>query len=89
MSGILRAFNGMTPTVALTAFVADTAVLIGDVTIEEGASIWYGAVLRGDIAPIVVHCNANIQDNVVGHERPSALTALVSPDSVWVAAFPS
>lgn len=67
MSGILRAFNGKTPTVALTAFVADTAVLIGDVTIEEGASIWYGAVLRGDIAPIVVHCNANVQDNVVGH----------------------
>ncbi|RIE10437.1 gamma carbonic anhydrase family protein [Candidatus Cryosericum hinesii] len=67
MSGILRTFNGTTPTVASTAFVADTAVLIGDVTIEEGASIWYGVVLRGDIAPIVVHRNANVQDNVVGH----------------------
>ena len=67
MSGILRAFDGKTPTVASTAFVADTAVLIGDVTIEEGASIWYGVVLRGDIAPIVVHHNANVQDNVVGH----------------------
>ncbi len=67
MSGILRAFNGNTPTVASTAFVADTAVLIGDVTIEEGASIWYGVVLRGDIAPIIVHHNANVQDNVVGH----------------------
>ncbi|MHB8105964.1 MAG: gamma carbonic anhydrase family protein [Candidatus Cryosericum sp.] len=67
MSGILRAFDGNTPTVASTSFVADTAVLIGDVTIEEGASIWYGVVLRGDIAPIVVHRNANVQDNVVGH----------------------
>ena len=67
MSGILRAFNGKAPIVASTAFVADTAVLIGDVTVEEGATIWYGAVLRGDIAPIVVHRNANIQDNVVGH----------------------
>ncbi|MCX6063803.1 MAG: gamma carbonic anhydrase family protein [Caldiserica bacterium] len=67
MAGILRAFDGKTPTVALTAFVADTAVLIGDVTIEEGASIWYGVVLRGDIAPIVVQRNANVQDNVVGH----------------------
>ena len=67
MSAILRAFDGKTPTVASTAFVADTAVLIGDVTIEEGASIWYGVVLRGDIAPIVVHRNANVQDNVVGH----------------------
>ncbi|MCE5192793.1 MAG: gamma carbonic anhydrase family protein [Candidatus Cryosericum sp.] len=67
MSGILRAFNGKTPTVASTAFIAETAVLIGDVTIEEGASIWYGTVLRGDIAPIVVHRNANVQDNAVGH----------------------
>jgi carboxymethylenebutenolidase len=38
------------------------------VTVEEGASIWYGVVLRGDIAPIVVHRNAKVQDNVVGHE---------------------
>ncbi|MCX6085638.1 MAG: gamma carbonic anhydrase family protein [Caldiserica bacterium] len=67
MAGTLRAFNGKTPTVALTAFVADTAVLIGDVTVEEGASVWYGAVLRGDIAPIIVRRNANVQDNVVGH----------------------
>ena len=67
MPGILRNFDGKTPTVASTAFVADTAVLIGDVTVEEGASIWYGVVLRGDIAPIVVHRNANVQDNVVGH----------------------
>jgi carbonic anhydrase/acetyltransferase-like protein (isoleucine patch superfamily) len=67
MSGILRPFDGKTPIVASTAFVADTAVLIGDVTVEEGASIWYGVVLRGDIAPIVVHRNANVQDNVVGH----------------------
>src|SRR5450756_2864606 len=70
MPGILRNFDGKTPTVASTAFVADTAVLIGDVTVEEGASIWYGVVLRGDIAPIIVHRNANVQDNVVGHVEP-------------------
>jgi len=70
MPGILRNFDGKTPIVASTAFVADTAVLIGDVTVEEGASIWYGVVLRGDIAPIVVHRNANVQDNVVGHVEP-------------------
>jgi carbonic anhydrase/acetyltransferase-like protein (isoleucine patch superfamily) len=67
MSGILCTFDGKTPIVASTAFVADTAVLIGDVTVEDGASIWYGVVLRGDIAPIIVHRNANVQDNVVGH----------------------
>jgi carbonic anhydrase/acetyltransferase-like protein (isoleucine patch superfamily) len=67
MPGILRSFDGKAPTIASTAFVANTAVLIGDVTVEEGANIWYGAVLRGDVAPIVVHRNANVQDNVVGH----------------------
>lgn len=67
MSGIMRTFDGKVPIVAETAFVADTAVLIGDVTVEEGASIWYGVVLRGDIAPIVIHRNANVQDNAVGH----------------------
>ena len=72
MPGILRNFDGKTPIVASTAFVADTAVLIGDVTVEEGASIWYGVVLRGDIASIVVHRNANVQDNVVGHVEPGS-----------------
>jgi carbonic anhydrase/acetyltransferase-like protein (isoleucine patch superfamily) len=67
MPGILRPFDGHAPTVAPTAFVAETAVLTGNVTVEEGASIWYGVVLRGDIASIVVHRNANVQDNVVGH----------------------
>lgn len=67
MPGMLREFGGKTPTVASTAFVADTAVLIGDVTVEDRASIWYGVVLRGDIAPIVVHRGANVQDNAVGH----------------------
>ncbi len=67
MSGTLRRFNGKAPTVASTAFIASTAVLIGDVTVEDGATIWYGVVLRGDIAPIIVHHDANVQDNVVGH----------------------
>lgn len=50
-----------------TAFVAETAVLIGDVTVKAGASIWYGAVLRGDEGPIVVEENANVQDNATVH----------------------
>ena len=49
------------------AYIAPTAVLIGDVEVGAGASIWFGAVLRGDEAAIKVGDGANIQDNVVVH----------------------
>ena len=58
------------PVVAPTAFVAETAVVLGDVRIEDGASVWYGAVLRGDKGRITVARNANVQDNVVVHAGP-------------------
>jgi carbonic anhydrase/acetyltransferase-like protein (isoleucine patch superfamily) len=60
-------WQGKVPVVADNAFVAPTAVLIGDVTIEPGASIWFGAVLRGDFGSIAVRRGANVQDNVVVH----------------------
>ena len=69
-------WQGKAPVVADSAFVAPTAVLIGDVRIEPGASIWFGAVLRGDFGPIVVRRGANVQDNVVVHvdaEHPTVV----------------
>jgi carbonic anhydrase/acetyltransferase-like protein (isoleucine patch superfamily) len=54
-------------TVAPTAFVAPNAVLVGDVTLADQASVWYGAVLRGDIEPITVGPRTNIQDGTVVH----------------------
>jgi carbonic anhydrase/acetyltransferase-like protein (isoleucine patch superfamily) len=63
----LFSFEGTTPTVHPEAWVAPTATLVGDVTIEAGASVWYGAVLRGDFAPILVRAGANIQDGAVVH----------------------
>src|SRR3989442_15305470 len=48
-------------------YVAPSAVLVGDVTVEEGASIWHGAVLRGDFDSIVVGRDSNVQDNAVVH----------------------
>src|SRR6058998_3676514 len=60
-------FEGKSPTVHPDAFIAATATLVGDVTVEANASIWYGAVLRGDFAPIVVRAGANIQDGAVVH----------------------
>jgi len=58
---------GRRPKVHPDAYIAPTAVLIGDVEIEAGASVWFGAVLRGDEATIKVGEGANIQDNVVVH----------------------
>ncbi|SNR62276.1 Carbonic anhydrase or acetyltransferase, isoleucine patch superfamily [Haloechinothrix alba] len=61
------AFEGSRPNVHPDAWVAPTATLVGDVTVEAGASIWYGAVLRADFGRIVVGAGANIQDNAVVH----------------------
>lgn len=50
--------------------VAANATVVGDVTLGEGASVWYGAVIRGDDAPIRIGANTNIQDNAVLHASP-------------------
>jgi carbonic anhydrase/acetyltransferase-like protein (isoleucine patch superfamily) len=69
-------FEGKRPTVHPDAFVAPTATLIGDVTVEKGASVWYGAVLRADICSILVCERANIQDNSVIHAPPEDLVEI-------------
>jgi carbonic anhydrase/acetyltransferase-like protein (isoleucine patch superfamily) len=69
-------FEGKRPSIAADAFVAPTASVIGDVTIEAGASVWYGAVLRGDDGPIVVRERANIQDGSVIHTTPGVTTEI-------------
>ncbi|NLY53747.1 MAG: gamma carbonic anhydrase family protein [Firmicutes bacterium] len=48
-------------------FIAPTADIVGDVTIGEGSSVWYHAVLRGDMAPIMIGKNSNIQDGCLLH----------------------
>ena len=55
------------PSVDPSAYVAETAVIAGDVCLEAESSVWFGAVLRGDAAPITVSKKANIQDNAVVH----------------------
>ncbi len=54
-------------TIAPTAFVAPGAVLVGDVTLGDQASVWYGCVLRGDIEPITIGPRTNVQDLTVVH----------------------
>lgn len=50
-----------------TAFIAAGAVVLGDVTLGEESSVWYGAVVRGDMAPIVIGAQTNIQDGTIVH----------------------
>jgi carbonic anhydrase/acetyltransferase-like protein (isoleucine patch superfamily) len=59
--------GGKRPSVHPDAYIAPTAVLIGDVDIGPGASVWFGAVLRADEAQIKVGAGANVQDNAVIH----------------------
>src|SRR6202047_4674915 len=63
-------FEGTSPKVHPEAFIAPTAVLIGDVTVEAGASVWFNAVLRADYAPVVIRAGANVQDGSVLHAPP-------------------
>src|SRR5437763_15809679 len=60
-------FNGVWPTIAEDVFIAPGAMIIGNVTIHEGASIWYNTVVRGDSAPIVIGRGTNVQDNCTLH----------------------
>ncbi len=64
---IIRTLNGKTPSLGKDCFVAETAVIIGDVVTGDNCSIWYNAVLRGDVHYIRIGHKVNIQDGVVIH----------------------
>ena len=60
-------FKGITPDIEKANFVAPSADIIGDVTLDENSSVWYNCTLRGDIESIRIGKNSNIQDNTVVH----------------------
>lgn len=64
---VIIPFDGKRPRIANDVFIAPNATIIGDVEIGDGSSIWFGAVLRGDIGPIRIGRRTNLQDNVVVH----------------------
>lgn len=67
-------FEGKAPSVSPQAWIAPTATLVGDVTVEAEASVWYGAVLRADFGPIIVRRGANVQDGSVLHGGADPVT---------------
>ena len=64
---IIKELKGDRPVIGERAFLAETSVLIGSVSIGDDCSIWYGAVLRGDVGAIRIGDRVNIQDNAVLH----------------------
>ena len=64
---VIKEVRGFTPKIGANCFLAETAAIIGDVTIGENCSIWYGTVLRGDVNTITIGKNVNIQDGAVVH----------------------
>jgi carbonic anhydrase/acetyltransferase-like protein (isoleucine patch superfamily) len=64
---MIRSFNGKTPKIAASAFISETAYIIGDVEIGENSSVWPGAVIRGDMGKITIGDNTAIEDNCVIH----------------------
>jgi len=64
---MLKPFNNISPTIHPTAFVADDAIVIGDVEIGEDASVWFGSIIRGDVNFIRIGSRTNIQDGSIIH----------------------
>lgn len=64
---MIRSFNGKTPKIAESAFVSEAAYIVGDVEIGENASVWPGAVIRGDFGHIKIGQNTIIEDTCVIH----------------------
>ncbi len=60
-------YEGKTPSIGKNVFIAPNATVIGDVEIGDHASIWYGVVIRGDMEPVSIGENTNIQDNCTVH----------------------
>ena len=74
---LIKSFRGVAPKIHETSFVAENAVIIGDVEIGENSSIWYGSILRGDVNFIRIGKRTNIQDNSIIHVTTAICPTIV------------
>jgi carbonic anhydrase/acetyltransferase-like protein (isoleucine patch superfamily) len=77
---ILKPYKGLVPRIGKNVYLADDVVLVGDVTIEDGASIWWKSVLRGDCGAIVVGAGSNVQDGCVLHSTTGHSVTTIGPN---------
>src|SRR5689334_14818040 len=80
-AALLMELDGVSPTIGRDVWLAPTAVLVGDVRVGDNASIWFGAVLRGDSATIHIGAGTAVQDNAVVH-CASDLPTVVGEDVI-------
>ena len=69
-------YQGKVPKIGKGCFIAPNATLIGDVTLGDEASVWFGAVLRGDVSPILIGDRTNIQDGTIIHGEEGCPTTI-------------
>ena len=79
---IIKELKGDTPVIGERAFLAQTATIIGTVTMGDDCSIWYGAVLRGDVGAIRIGDRVNIQDNAVLHATYQKSECIIGNDVI-------
>jgi carbonic anhydrase/acetyltransferase-like protein (isoleucine patch superfamily) len=75
-------YHDKTPSIAETAYLAENTTVTGDVVIGEQTSIWFGTVIRGDVAPTLIGNRVNIQDNSILHQSPN--NPLIIEDEVTI-----
>jgi carbonic anhydrase/acetyltransferase-like protein (isoleucine patch superfamily) len=78
---LVKSLRGKTPKIGTDCFIAETAVIIGDVEIGDECSVWYGAVLRGDVNSIRIGNRVNIQDNAVIHTTFQKSVTIIEDDA--------
>lgn len=71
---IIEKYKGIAPVIDRTAKVFSNAVIAGNVTLKANVNVWYNATIRGDMAPVVIGENTNIQDNAVVHTNTNLPT---------------
>jgi gamma-carbonic anhydrase len=79
-SGVIIPYGGVLPTIAPDAFIADNAVIIGNVEIGAGASVWFNVVLRGDLNKITIGPRTNVQDGCIIHVAGKRYPTVIGAD---------
>lgn len=77
---MIKAYRGVTPTIADTAFIEDTAVIVGDVVIKSESSVWFHSVVRGDVNFIRIGRRTNVQDLSLLHVTHDTYPLIVGDD---------
>ena len=80
MTATIRTFAGKHPALGRGVFLAETAVVIGDVVIGDESSIWYGTVVRGDVMPIRIGARTSIQDGTIIHVTSEFSGTIIGSD---------